>query len=264
MLFADVFMRKMMGGSQSSLISASDGKFYVLKLAGNPQGPYTLFNETFGTILAKSLGLPVPDWSPIYVDSSFIRTNTNLSFESERGFYAAHPGLHFGSKFVTASGDEEIYEIVPHRWMERVENPQFFTGMLFLDIWTENVDSRQALFIQRSTNRALRVVFFDNGHMFKGPYAKKALKNGRACLFSHRNVYKRAFEAESAEAWLLRIEGLNERILWAMMEEVPREWRSREIERDTMALLMRNQRTLRQKTKEVIAEFYHSEKHHRF
>lgn len=50
---------------------------------------------------------------------------------------------------------------------------------------------------------------------------------------------------------LCRIEALNEIELQPMIEGVPLEWRSRELERDTIWLLTRNQQTLRQRAKEV-------------
>jgi hypothetical protein len=258
--FADVFFRKLRGGSQSSLIGASDGNFYVLKLANNPQGPNTLFNEAFGSLLSHHLGLPVPEWRPIQVSSSFIEVNPDLHFMLAEGTRAPSTGLHFGSKFVIGSKDAEVYEIVPERWMQRVQNPHFFAGMLLLDIWTENVDRRQALFIEGSANRSLDAMFFDHGHMFRGPHGTKRLKSPHACLYYHRTIYRRAFESGNVEAWLHCIEGLSETELQAMIEGVPLEWRSGVLERDTIELLMRNQQTLRQRAKEVTEELLNDEK----
>jgi hypothetical protein len=241
----------MRGGSQSSLIGTSDGQFYVLKLANNPQGPNTLFNEAFGSILSHHLRLPVPEWRPIHVSSNFIATNPDLHFLLAEGVRAPGAGLHFGSKFVVASKDDEVYEIVPERWTQRVEKPDSFVGMLLLDIWTENIDRRQALFIERPANRALEVVFFDHGHMFRGPNGKRNLKSPCACLHYHRNIYRRALEPGSIEAWLCCIEGLTETTLWNMVKRMPGEWYSKTLARDTIEFLKRNQQTLRQKVMHV-------------
>jgi hypothetical protein len=244
---ADMFVRKMNGGSQSSLVGASDGNFYVLKFAQNPQGLNTAFNEAFGSILAQHLGLPVPEWCPIEVSKGFIEENPWVCFESAERAYPPSPGLHFGSRFVIGTPEEEVYEIVPHGWMKRVRNPQFFAGMLLLDIWTQNLDRRQALFIERSNSRALDVVFFDHGHMF----GKKTLKNAQACLYYHRNTYRRVLESGDLENWISRIEAVDETMLRTMMEGVPREWRSRVLVGDTIALLTRSQETVRQKVNEI-------------
>ena len=253
-VFADVFFRKMRGGSQSSLVGTSDGNFYVLKLANNPQGPNTLFNEAFGSILSHHLGLPVPEWCPIQLSSSFIAMNPDLHFMLAEGSRMPSTGLHFASKFVIASNDDEVYEIVPERWMQRVQNPHFFAGALLLDIWTENVDRRQALFVEHSANRALEVVFFDHGHMFRGPNGDKKLKNVTACLYYHRSIYLRAHDSGSIENWLCRIEGLSETMLQTMIERIPSEWCGRGVKGDSVELLMRNQQTLRQKAKDFTEE----------
>jgi hypothetical protein len=252
-VFADTFFRKMPGGSQSSLIGASDGNFYVLKLANSPQGPHTLFNEAFGSMLVQSLGLPVPAWQPIQVSRDFIARNPGLRFELAQGICVPAPGLHFGSKFVMVSHDEEVFEIVPSRWMERVEKAHLFVGMLLVDIWTENVDRRQVLFIERA-NRVLEAVFVDHGHMFRGPHADRRLKNPKACVYELRSIYARAFDPGVTEAWLHSIEGVSETILQAMIERVPHEWRTRALERDTIALLMQNRNDLRRRAKEVLEQ----------
>jgi hypothetical protein len=254
-VFADVFVRKMRGGSQSSLVGTSDCNFYVLKLANNPQGRNTLFNEAFGSILARSLGLPIPDWQPIQVSRDFIARNPGLRFEMPEGVCAPAPGLHFGSKFVIGSQDEEVFEIVPRSWMERVEKPHLFVGMLLVDIWTENVDHRQVLFIEHATKRSLEVVFLDNGHMFRGPHGNRKLRNPRSCVYYLREIYARALESD-AETWLRSIEALSETILWAMIQRVPQEWRTRALERDAIALLMQNQKDLRRRTKEVLEQLF--------
>jgi hypothetical protein len=252
---ADAFLRKMRGGSQSVLVGASDGKFYVLKLKNNPQGPNTLFNEAFGAILAQHLELPVPKWSPVHLGSHFIERNPDLSFTLPNGICAPSPGLHFGSEFVSGARGDEVYEIVPHQWMERIRNPQVFIGMMFLDIWTEHVDRRQALFVERSGSRILEAIFVDHGHMFGGPFGSDRLKNARGCLYSHQNVYRRAFESADIHTWPSRIESLSETMLRAMMNVIPCEWRDTAVESNAIALLMGNKRNLRQEAKNIAGAF---------
>jgi hypothetical protein len=250
----------MRGGSQSSLIGTSDGNFYVLKFTNNPQGPNTLFNEAFGSILSDHLGLPVPEWRPIQVPSGFIAENPDLHFMSAEGVRTPSAGLHFGSKFVICPKDDEVYEIVPERWMQRVQNPHLFAGMLLLDIWTENVDRRQALFIERSADCVLDVIFFDHGHMFRGPNGDRRLKSAPACLYHHHDIYRRPLESGYFEDRLCCIEGLTETTLQKMMERIPGEWHSRGLERDTIAFLMRNQQSLRQRVKGVIQRLLHDDR----
>ena len=53
-------VRRMRGGSQSQLMRASDGGFYIVKFQNNPQDVRVLANEFFATRLGLWLGLPMP------------------------------------------------------------------------------------------------------------------------------------------------------------------------------------------------------------
>lgn len=241
----------MQGSSQSSLVGCSDGNFYVLKLGDNPQGSNTLFNEAFGSILAHYLDLPVPEWRPVYVPSDFIQKNPDLVFELEGGTRKPRPGLHFGSKFLICARDQEVYEAVPRPWMRRLKNPHAFAGMLLLDIWAANADRRQVLFIEHSADRTLEAVFFDQGHMFGGPNGNKMLKKPELCLYYHRDIYRTVLNPQSITVWLDAIEGLTDTALRSMMKQMPAEWRTRALENETIGMLMRNQKTLREEATKI-------------
>ena len=51
-------LRKLRGGSQSHLLQASDGAWYVTKFQNNPQHVRVLANEMLATRLGLALGLP--------------------------------------------------------------------------------------------------------------------------------------------------------------------------------------------------------------
>jgi hypothetical protein len=53
-------VRRLRGGSQSQLLRASDGLYYVTKFQNNPQHVRVLANEMLATRLGQLLGLPVP------------------------------------------------------------------------------------------------------------------------------------------------------------------------------------------------------------
>ncbi|HEV2273322.1 MAG TPA: HipA family kinase [Acidobacteriaceae bacterium] len=253
--FADVFIRRMGGGGQSTLVGTSEGDFYVVKFANGPQGPNTIFNEAFGTILALHLGLPMPDWSPVYLSQSLIRRNAAFSFETGSGTRAVSPGLHFGSKFVLGSRDDEVYDVVPHTWMERLENAHFFAGALLLDLWAENVDLRQVLFLEGSESRTLSAIFIDQGHMFGGPFGNKRIKVDHSNLYYQRNIYKRAFDDGYVRNFLFRIEAMNENILQALLERVPLEWRTATLDQHAISLLLRNKEGLRTRAEAMARRF---------
>lgn len=255
-VLVDTFLRKMNGGSQSCLVGSSDNRFYVLKLANNPQGPNVLFNEALGALLANYLELPIPAWRPLYLEEDFIRQNRDLWFEFPgRRTVPPKPGLHFGSRVVARSDHQEIYEIVPSRWMERIRNPELLVGVLLFDIWTENIDRRQMLFIERPESRSLDLLFFDHGHLFRGPYGQRVLKSPEACLYYQQNSYKGAFELGNYENWLNRIEAISLKMLKNMIECVPSDWQEEQHVRNTIELLMQNRGAVREKMRRMAQKF---------
>jgi hypothetical protein len=59
-------VRRMRGGSQSHLIRCSDENLYVVKFQNNPQHRRVLANEMLVALLARLVGLPVPE--PVLVE----------------------------------------------------------------------------------------------------------------------------------------------------------------------------------------------------
>ena len=81
-LYAVQHIKRMRGGSQSHLLRASDGGFYVTKLLGNPQHNRVLANEMFASRLGQWLGLPIPDVAAIEVSDWLIEHTPEFCFES--------------------------------------------------------------------------------------------------------------------------------------------------------------------------------------
>jgi len=175
----------MRGGCQSSLVRASDGCRYVLKMLDNPEGRDNLFHEALGSGLAQVLGLPVPTWRVLDVSESFIEQNPQVWFESEGRLTRPSPGLHFGSAFVEALPGGEIYQMVPAGWYPRLVNAGDFLGVLLLDLLANHSDNRQALFVQIPGTRQLKAVFIDHGQMF-GHTDSLRMRIGRARFLDTR------------------------------------------------------------------------------
>jgi hypothetical protein len=49
----------MKGGSQSILVQCEDGRYYIVKMTDNPQGPNVLANELLASLLGSAARLPV-------------------------------------------------------------------------------------------------------------------------------------------------------------------------------------------------------------
>lgn len=217
------FERKMRGSCQSSLVKASDGCRYVLKMLDNPEGSDALFHEALGSGLAQVLGLPVPTWRVLNVSESFIEENPQVWFESGGRLTRPTPGLHFGSAFVEALPGGETYQLVPASWHPRLVNAGDFSGMLLLDLWANHLDNRQALFVQIPRTRQLKAVFIDHGQMF-GPTSSLRMRIGKARFLDTR-VYSASGTAGLLSHWQKRMSTVSATTISYLMDAVPRSWK---------------------------------------
>jgi hypothetical protein len=187
-LVATGFIRKMRGGSQSCLVRATDGKLYVVKLLGNPQGSAVLFNEAFGTLLMRELGFPVPKWSPIEISDEFIDCNPGLWFAGETSAHQRPTaGLHFGSHLVIPGHAESLYELLPRTWFGLIRNREAFIGALLFDLWSNQTDNRQAIFVQNMVNRSINAIFIDQGCLFGTPNEPR--QDSAIAMYLDRAIY---------------------------------------------------------------------------
>jgi len=140
-------VRKMRGGSPPQLLRCSDGQYYVVKFANNPQGSRILANEFLCAHLAARLGLPVLGARVINVREKFIHYSEQMTIERPHGRVPCKPGLCFGSRH---PGTMSI-DLLPDQYWNELENISDFAGMLVFDLWTSNTDIRQVVFFKESS-----------------------------------------------------------------------------------------------------------------
>jgi hypothetical protein len=105
----------------------------------------------------------------------------------------------------------------------RVRNLDAFAGMLAMDKWTGNADSRRATFYPRTRERKYIAAFIDQGCCFgtgKWTFEDCTLQ-GR---YWQREVYAGVTGWISFEPWLSRIEQIDERTVWVIAGEIPPKW----------------------------------------
>lgn len=199
----------MRGGSQSCLLQASNGNFYIVKLLGNPQGSEVLFNEALGTELMQNLGFLVPNWKPIYICAQFIEDNPEIWFETATSKNQRPPaGIHFGSEFLAANYTGAIYEILPRCWFAQVKNRESFVGVLLFDLWSRQTDNRQAIFIRNSDASPLQAIFIDQGGLF-GEVRDIRLHELARAIYMDSMVYAGLDIDSVIPIWESRIRNLN-------------------------------------------------------
>jgi hypothetical protein len=216
-----VYLYKLCGSSQPSIIQGSDGEFYVVKFNGFP-GHQSLINEVVGSELILRMGLPAPQWVQIEISSEFIDANPELWFYTQNGRIRPTPGVHFASRLIEASDEQRTYQMIPHSWIERIDNRTDFLGVLILDLWANNCDRRQAIFLSDDHQR-LRASFIDNDYMFGGKFGNDTTCPRRAMVYD-LSVYKGLWNWEIVQEWCHKIDGIGEDAIRSIVANVPEDW----------------------------------------
>lgn len=88
------------GGSLPAIVEADDGVLYVLKFRGAGQGKKALVAELIGGLLAKEIGLNVPELVFMYLDDSFSKTEPDEEIQDLLKFSV---GLNLGLYFLSGA-----------------------------------------------------------------------------------------------------------------------------------------------------------------
>lgn len=90
------------GGSLPAIVQADDEFLYVLKFRGAGQGKKALIAELIGGLLAKTMGLKVPELVFMNLDDSFSKTEPDEEIQDLLKFSVGlNLGLHFLSGAIT-------------------------------------------------------------------------------------------------------------------------------------------------------------------
>jgi hypothetical protein len=216
------FIRNLRGGSQPILAQADDGLLYVVKFANNPQGPNLLFNESAGSELYQACGLPVPEWTPLWISDSFLDSNSGCWIHAEEGCLRPASGLCFGSRFLGGNGTR-LLEILPRTSFKRVRNHVDFWLAWMIDICAEHADNRQVIFLEDAQG-GLNAFFVDSGHLFGGPKGEP-----KSHFLTSRYLDSRIYQGLSSQhicdfqkiAMAIDVEQL-----WQRIQELPDNWKT--------------------------------------
>jgi hypothetical protein len=232
-VFALEHVRRMRGGAQSQLLRCSDGEYYVVKFQNNPQGVRILVNELLASILAKRLGLPVPEMEIVYVDGELIRFSEELVIELGRGRERCQPGLCFGSKYPRDPAASQhflpaVHALLPEAYFRDITNMSDFVGMLVFDKWTGNTDDRQSVFFRNEGQLQFTALMIDSGFCFNGQEWNFP-DTPRLGVSMRAGVYEQIRGIEAFDWWISRLEHeIDESFLTSAFEAIPAEWYRRD------------------------------------
>lgn len=221
---AAIHVRKLNGASQPSLIATEDGTLYVIKCL-DFVGQFGLMSEVIGSELMAGMGLPVPKWEPILLTEEFLCRNPNLWFRGRPDAKGICPedGLAFGTRFTVSKGRNHTHDVIPSSWTERVLNQDDFVGALLFDLWANNCDRRQCVFLTDDHARTLRAVFIDNDNLFGGYFANEKTCPRRVML-AKTDIYRNAWTEEAVSRWRGKIDQLDDTFIDHILSRIPVEW----------------------------------------
>jgi HipA-like protein len=248
-------IRKMRGGSQSHLLRASDGNFYVLKFQNNPQDIRILANEYLGSKIGALLGLPMPEVRLIDVSEWLINNTPDLKIETAGVSVPCASGLQLGIQYVADPQQARVFDYLPESMLQKLSNTEDFPRVLVFDKWTGNSDGRQAVFVRGPGQRLYRAVFIDQGYCFNAgqwDFPDSPLRGTHA----QTSVYASVKGWKSFEPTLSRAEQIQLPELSTIAAEIPGEWYGN----DTKALsrLIESLHNRRSLIRRLISDFRNS------
>jgi hypothetical protein len=215
----------MRGGSQSHLLRASDGEYFVTKFVNNPQHIRILANEMFATQLGLWLGLPMPRVTAIEVSTRLIERTPELRIQLNGREIPCSSGLQCGSRYPCGASNAsiEILDYLPESLLERAAGLDNFARVLVLDKWLANVDGRQAIFTRTPRERDFQLLLIDQGHCLNAgewTFPDQSLRG----VYSRNCVYRDVTGWDSFEPALSKAEQASLEDLWRCAEAIPPEW----------------------------------------
>src|SRR5215831_3477657 len=217
-------IRRMRGGSQSHLMRASDGHYYVTKFRNNPQHVRVLANEFLASRIGLHLGLPMPEVAVMEVSEWLVDNTPELQIDVAGLTQRCSSGLQLGIRYVANPETELVFDYLPESLMlDRVRNIQDFARVFVLDKWTGNADGRQAVFSKAINARKYKVTFIDQGYCFNSAewnFPDSPLRG----VYARNLVYQHTTGWNAFEPALSRAERIDSANLWRLAEGMPEEW----------------------------------------
>lgn len=200
------------GGSLPALADADDGFKYVIKFRGAGHGVKALIAELLGGLLAKTLGLPVPELVFVTLDEAFGRTEADEEIQDLLKFsQGLNLGLHFLSGALTF--DPQAYDV----------DETLASQVVWLDAFITNVDRTF-----RNTNMLIwhkELWLIDHGASF---YFHHSFTNWEKSALTPFSLIKdhvllgKATQLDQINEAFTRI--LTDEILLELVQQIPVDW----------------------------------------
>ncbi|MCO6479783.1 MAG: aminotransferase class I and II [Phaeodactylibacter sp.] len=200
------------GGSLPAIVQADDEFLYVLKFRGAGQGRKALIAELVGGLLAKAIGLNVPELVFMNLDDSFSKTEPDEEIQDLLKFSV---GLNLGVHFL--SGAITYDPLVP------VASPLYVSKVVLLDSLIINIDRTAKNTNLLNWNKELWLI--DHGASLYFHHNWRHWRTHLSRTFSSIKdhvLLERATQLAEASEEIRRL--LNEDIIREIVSQIPEDW----------------------------------------
>ena len=216
-------------------MEAEDGAFYVVKFTNNPQHRRILVNEWVASACLRYLQIYAPETAVVELTPDFISDNPDMYLSVGNRRESVIPGFHFGSRLAVHPDRVAIFDFLPDKLLDKVENRADFLGILVFDKWTGNADSRQAVFFRARAKTwtplkgeaPAKLGFFaqmiDHGFVFNGSnwqFQDSPIQG----LYFRTSVYDSVVSLDSFQPWLAMVENFPAEVLDSAWKQIPSTW----------------------------------------
>lgn len=227
--------------SNPQLLLGNDGNEYVVKLLRDCSGNRTLANEQVAGAIAGALQVPVPGMAHVFLSADLINKSPELqNLHAVEGSYLGNVRLRLGFDLTKAP---------PDTLSDKISNPDEASGAMVLDAYVWNTDRNNAgnlLVEPTGAPHKYRLYAIDHGHCFGGntwtDVSLAALAKKPYTCPTHSLLTQCAARAGEAEAWVDRIEKLQDSRLDDAVDEIPEEWNFPDSSRETLRNYLRERK----------------------
>lgn len=216
-----LIQRRMHANSITFSILDRQARHYVLKVPPSMEYKAILFNEAYGSNLARYMGLPVAEWVSLDLHLPTIKTFGQYRAGSDPTALAVLRGGTFLAS-VVAHEPGTICEFLPHAAIRSTEVATHMVCMKVFDLWASQTGMRQYLAHKLPDRNSYRVRFIRNSSLFDESEKTSWLN------LDDRNPYIQATRFGVApnvvDALLDRFSQTDINLLTHIASGIPREW----------------------------------------
>lgn len=149
-------IRPLSGTSKAHLVEADDGHYYVVKILRSAKHVTSAVSEWLVAELLRTFEIPTPSTTSIVVPAHLPFLSNELSDVAPLDW------PHFASQVPVDPAKTSIFDLLPRKLFPSLANVDDFWRIAVIDVLTQKVDFRQALFFRQSDTRVLQASFIDH------------------------------------------------------------------------------------------------------